>query len=284
MSGLELMGPALATCLVLAGIHCYLGLHIVARGVFFVDLSLAQMAALGALVGTLAGVEPESPVSYVFSAAATLVGAGLFVAARRFEGRVSSEAIIGMVYAVAAAGAILLADRSPGGAEHLKELMVGNILLTRWRTLGAAAAVFAAVGAVHVLFRGPLLVCSFRPDLAAARGFRRGLWDFVLFVSVGVVVTVAVRIAGVLVVFTLLVIPSVIAAALAKGTGARLAIGWTIGMAVSSAGVLVSYLADLSTGACVVVTFGAFALLAGIVAAIRLRDRRSPVAAPQAEG
>jgi len=273
MNWIEFMAPALVACVVLAGMHCYLGLHIVARGVFFVDLALAQMAALGAAVGLVMHLDPSSPASYALSIAATLLGSSVFVLSRRLERYVSAEAVIGIVYAVAAAGAVLVMDRAPEGAEELKSLLVGNLLLVSWKAIGAVALLYAVLGALHFAFRRPFLLSSFEPAEAKRQGIRRGLWDFLLYATFGLVVTNSVRMAGVLVVFALLVIPAVVAAAAAAGIRARLLIGWVIGVTVSAGGVLLSYAADLSTGACVTVTLGLAAAVVGFVAAVRLRDR-----------
>lgn len=268
--GLVFMLPAAAACVVLAGIHCYLGLHVVAREIYFADLALTQMAALGGAIALVQGFELTTWPSYGWSLAATFAGAALFTWSRRFEPRVSHEAVIGVVYVVSTALTLLVMDKAPEGPDQLKSLLVGSLLLTPWPAVAGAAALYALVGVVHWAYRKPLLAISFgRP----AKGHNVTLWDFFFFATFGLVVTSSVRIAGVLVVFTLLVVPAMVAAALAKSPARRLALGWGMGVVLAVAGVAASYAADVSTGAAVVTTFGAALFGLGLVVTARRRAR-----------
>jgi zinc/manganese transport system permease protein len=263
-----LLLPFLA-CLVLAGIHAYLGLHVLARGVIFVDLALAQVAALGMTVALLAGHAPDSDAAYAWALVFTVIGAAMFALTRRLPGdtaeaAVPQEAIIGIVYAVAAALTVLVLDRVPQGGEQIKQLLVGSILgVTRTDVL-RLATLYAVVGAAHWICRRPLLALSFGGEVRGARG-----WDFLFYLSFGLVVTSSVRIAGVLLVFSYLIVPAVIGAWLAPTIARRLALGWAIGLVVSVGGLAASYAWDLPTGATVVAAFGALlatvALVRGLV-------------------
>ena len=262
-----LWAPFLA-CLVLTAIHVYLGLHVLARGVIFVDLALAQTAALGVTIAFLAGHAIQSDAAYWYALAFTLAGAALFAASRTRRGPVPQEAIIGIVYVVSAAAAVLVVDRAPQGGEHIKQILVGSILTVTPAEVAALALLYAPIGAVHWLIRRPLLEISFDPDGAGAQRAVRA-WDFVFYASFGVVVTSSVRLAGVLLVFAYLIVPATAAAALTSSVRGRLLAGWSLGVLVSASGLAASWRWDLPTGATVVVAFGA--LVAGVAAAQSMR-------------
>jgi zinc/manganese transport system permease protein len=274
---LELLAVPFAACLVLTGIHVYLGLHVLARGVIFVDLALAQVAALGVTVAYLAGHAMQSRAAYWYALAFTVGGAVLFAVSRARRPRVPQEAIIGIVYAVAAAAGILVMDRAPQGAEHIKQLLVGSILTVTPTEVAGLALLYASIGALHWGVRRPLLEISLDPATAAATGRRVRAWDFLFYVSFGVVVTSSVRVAGVLLVFAYLIVPAAVAALLAHGVAARLVIGWAAGVLVSGVGLWLSYAWDLPTGATVVTSFGALlaAVALGLAAAALVRRVRA---------
>jgi zinc/manganese transport system permease protein len=253
---LALMWAPFLMCLVLTGIHAYLGIHVIAREVVFVDIALAQIAALGATAALLVGFELESPVSYGFGLGATLLGA-LVLSLTRTRGRqVSQEAVIGVVYAVSAAAAVLLVDQAPHGAEHLRSMLVGSLLAVRGPEVAEVAVLYSVVGLFHWLCRRPFLLISTDPDAAFREGWRVRLWDFLFYASFGLVVTSSVRIAGVLLVFSYLIVPALAGMALGGAIGTRLWIGWAFGTAVSVIGIVASALLDLPTGATVACTFG----------------------------
>jgi zinc/manganese transport system permease protein len=262
---LEILLPAFVASLILTGIHAYLGVHVVERGVIFVDLSLAQIAALGGTVGYLAGYEIHSPAAYVFSLGFTVLGAAIFAFSRvHRRTRIPQEAVIGIVYAVAAAASVLVMSKATRETEHLKEMLVGNILSVSWAELGKTAVLYALVGLFHFVYRERFLTISRNEAEAERRGWNVRFWDFLFYVSFGFVVTSSVAIAGVLLVFSFLIVPSVAAMLFSERLGIRLLIGWTMGAAVSAAGVALSFFLDLPTGAAIVVTFGiTLVLLAG---------------------
>ena len=249
--------------LILTGIHAYLGLHVVERGVIFVDLSLAQIAALGTTIAFLAGHDLHDPITYFWSLGFTIAGAAIFAITRQphhAHTRIPQEAIIGIVYAVCAAAAILAMSKAPEGTEHLKDMLVGNILTVSWSTVIKTAIVYAVVGAFHWLFRSKFLAISMGTDIPNVRW-----WDFLFYTSFGFVVTSSVAIAGVLLVFSYLIVPSVAAMLFARRVGTRLAFGWITGAVVSAAGVFLSFQYDLPTGATIVCTFGAALALLSVV-------------------
>jgi zinc/manganese transport system permease protein len=253
---LALMVAPFLLCLVLTGIHAYLGLHVIAREVVFVDIALAQIAALGATVAFLAGFPLDSGPSYGFGLAATLLGALVLALTRSRERRVSQEAVIGVVYVVSAAAAVLVVDRAPHGAEHLRSMLVGNVLAVGVGDVARIGALYAAIGAFHWWCRRPFLLISLDPEAAFRARWRVRVWDFLFYASFGVVVTSSVRVAGVLLVFSYLIVPALAGLALGGPIGRRLAVGWGFGAAASVLGLLASAWLDLPTGAAIACTFG----------------------------
>jgi len=251
-----LLAPFLAS-LILTGIHAYLGVHVVERGVIFVDLALAQIAALGATIAILVGMDPHGGGAYWLSLAFTFVGAAIFAFARTRRGHIPQEAFIGIAYAVASATAILAMSKATGETEHLKDMLVGNILAVSMHDVAKTAILYGAIGIFHYVFRRQFLLISTSPEEAEAKGLSIRFWDFLFYASFGFVVTSSVAIAGVLLVFCYLIVPSVGAMLVVEGIGRRLAVGWIMGTLVSALGVYFSVLLDLPTGATIVCTFGA---------------------------
>jgi len=255
-----LLTPFLA-CLILVGIHAYLGLHVLARGVIFVDIALAQIAALGTTVAFLTGYELDGPMAYGISLGFTFFGAALFALSRNFREKVPQEAIIGIAYAVAAAASILFVDKAPHGAEHIKYILVGNILWVSMEHVAFIAALYGALGVFHWVFRKKFLALSFDHHAPESRTRSALFWDLLFYMSFGLVITSSVQVAGVLLVFSFLIVPAVVSAMFANRIGIRLAIAWTLGFVVSAGGIAASFFLDLPTGAAVVTTFGAALLL-----------------------
>jgi len=264
--------PFLAS-LILTGIHAYLGVHVVERGVIFVDLALAQIAALGATIAILAGMDPHGSSAYWISLAFTFMGALIFSFVRSATARIPLEAIIGITYAVASAAAILAMSKATGETEHLKDMLVGNILAVSKFEVTKTAILYGVIGLFHYIFRKKFLLISIDPDAARAQGINIRLWDFLFYASFGFVVTSSVAIAGVLLVFCYLIVPSVGAMLFADRIGSRLAIGWTMGTLVSALGIFLSVQMDLPTGAAIVCTFGGVLVLMAIVHRLTFKYR-----------
>ena len=250
------LAPAIVASLIIAGIHAYLGLHVVERGVIFVDLSLAQIASLGAAIAVWQGYEAHEPAIYWMSLGFTLIGALIFAMIKGQEVKIPQEAIIGISYAVASAAVILTMSKATGEAEHLKDMLVGNILSVQWPEVWQTGAIYVGIGLFHFIFRKRFLEISLDTAAAAARGISVRFWDFLFYASFGFVVTRSVAIAGVLLVFCYLIVPSVAGILYADRIGPRLAIGWVMGTVVSMLGMYFSVLFDLPTGATIVCTFG----------------------------
>ncbi len=259
-----LLAP-LAASLILTGIHAYLGVHVVERGVIFVDLALAQIAALGAVVALIIGLDPHGSSAYWISLGFTFLGAFIFSVAKSKRAHIPQEAFIGIAYAVASAAAILAMSKATGETEHLKDMLVGNILAVSWQEVGRTAALYGVIGLFHYIFRKRFLLISMNPKEAEAQGISVRFWDFLFYASFGLVVTSSVAIAGVLLVFCYLIVPSVAAMLFTERIGPRLAISWTMGTLVSALGVVLSVKLDTPTGATIVCTFGGVLILMFLV-------------------
>jgi zinc/manganese transport system permease protein len=253
----------LVACMVIVALHSYLGLHVIAREVIFVDLSLAQMAALGSTIAIFAGAEPDSARSFIYALGFTTLGAALFALTRsKGHGRVPQEAIIGIVFVVASAMGILVADKSPRGGEAIKDILVGSLLWVGWPAIGRLAVVYLVVGAFHWALRRRFLTISFTPETAIANGWSMRWWDFLFYLSFGLVITFSVPIVGVLLVFSFLVVPAAIAFQFTRRTGLLALLAWLAGVLASAGGLWVSFKFDLPTGPVVVCVFGLLLLFA----------------------
>ena len=269
----QFLAPAIVASLIIAGIHAYLGLHVVERGVIFVDLSLAQIASLGAALAVWQGYDAHGPAIYWMSLGFTLIGAVIFAVIKGHEARIPQEAIIGISYAVASAAVILLLSKATGEAEHLRDMLVGNILSVQWPEVWLTGTIYVVLGLFHYVFRKRFLDISMDAQAAAAKGVSVRFWDFLFYASFGFVVTRSVAIAGVLLVFCYLIVPSVGGMLFSERIGPRLAIGWVMGTIVSMLGMYFSVQFDLPTGATIVCTFGLALAAMAVVRPLVLRAR-----------
>jgi zinc/manganese transport system permease protein len=279
---LSLMWVPFLMCLVLTGIHAYLGIHVLAREVVFVDIALAQIAALGATTAFVFGWDLETWESYAFGVGFTIFGALVLSLSRTRERHVSQEAIIGVVYAVSSAATILVADRTPHGMEHLRGMLVGSILSVSGPEVVKVAVLYAAIGLLHWLCRRAFFLISTDPDAAFREGLPVRWWDFIFYASFGIVVTSSVRIGGVLLVFSYLIVPALAGIILGGRLATRLLIGWGFGTGVSVIAMVGSAALDLPTGATVVCAFGLALLVLGVYA--KAVGRHSGILGPAALG
>jgi len=254
---LQLLWVPFLLALALTGIHTYLGLHVLARKIVFVDLALAQIAALGATVAFMLGYPPQTMAAYVYSLLFTLAGAVLLSFSRAWTGgKISQETVVGVIYVVSAGAALLLIDQAPLGAEHLKQLLIGSILTATPSDLIRLIGLYALIGALHWIFRRPLLRISFEPAAPSDSALKVWWWDFVFYALFGIVVTSSVAVGGVLLVFSFLIIPAAIGMLYSSHLRTALGIGWIAGSLASGVGLGMSYVLDLPTGAAMVCVFG----------------------------
>src|SRR5216117_1060508 len=265
----EVMFWPIVACILLPWLLVYLGLHVVQRGIIFIDIAMAQMASLGICVAVLFHLDLESPGTFAIALSFTLIGAAIFSFAGKRDSKVPQEAVIGISYVVAAAAAVLLLSRAAEGDEEIKQMLVGNILLVTPVEVWKCFALFIAVGIFHFILRRNFLLVSFDRDGAYQQGLRVRWWDFFFYASFGLVVTSFVRIAGVLLVFSYLIVPAVCGINLARGTRARLLLGWVIATAGGIGGLFWSFYGDLPSGAAIVCTFGVLLVIVSGVGIMR---------------
>ena len=263
----QLMLYPLLACLLLPVMLVYLGLHVVRREIIFVDLALAQVAALGTSVCLMLGHDAHDIHTYFWSLGFTFLGAFIF-AMTRHDGkrRVPQEALIGIVYVVAAAAAILVLDRSTAGNEELKKTLVGDVLTVTSAQVWKTFALYIAIAIVHWIFRKQFFAISFEPQRAKEEGLAIRWWDFLFYALFGLVVTSFVQIGGVLLVFSYLIVPAVCAALVATRLRTMLVVGWLVATAGGIAGLFASWHFNFPTGSAIVCVLGVALVLVGIVA------------------
>jgi zinc/manganese transport system permease protein len=269
-----LFWPIMA-CVLLPWLLVYLGLHVVQRGIIFIDIAMAQMASLGICLAVLLGREPDDWRTFVIALTVTLLAAALFSLTGKRASAVPQEAIIGITYVVAAAASVLLLSRSAHGNEEIRNMLVGDITVVRSDEVWRCFAVFAAVGLVHYMKRKSFLLVSFDRDRAYERGLRVRWWDFLFYALFGLVVTIFVRVAGVLLVFSYLIVPAVCAVLLTRRIALRLLIGWLVSLVGGIAGLYLSFYGDFPSGAAIVCTFGGLLVVIALLAVARPGARAS---------
>src|SRR3982751_2486007 len=269
----EVMFWPIAACILLPWLLVYLGLHVVRRGIIFIDIAMAQMASLGICVAVLFHLNLEGWPAFAIALGFTLLGAALFSVTGKRASEIPQEAVIGISYVVAAAAAVLLLSRAAEGDEEIKNMLVGNILLVTPREVWERFGLFVVVGIFHFIFRRNFLLVSFDREGAYQKGLRVRWWDFLFYALFGLVVTSFVRIAGVLLVFCYLIVPAVCGINLAQRIGNRLLIGWIIALIGGVAGLFLSFWGDLPSGAAIVCTFGVLLIAVAGFALIRARFR-----------
>lgn len=243
-------------CLILVGIHCYFGLHVLRRGIIFIDLSLAQVASLGSSVALLFHFEHESLGSYFISLGFTLFAASYFAWANKFKKNIPPETLIALVYAFSSALVILVVNYIAHGTEHIKEILIGKILWVTWSEVIKTAAIYSVVAAVHYIFRKQIINTSFNKSLQT-----NYFWNFIFYALFGIVITSSVSIAGILLVFAFLVVPALLSLNIVSSIKSQLMIGWAIGIFLCLIGMILSYKLDLPAGAVLVVVFTSVPLL-----------------------
>jgi len=259
MDAFHILFPAFIMTALMIITHTYLGLHVLVRGIIFVDLALAQIAALGASVAFLLDFEAHGLEAQVFAFAATLIAALAFTGLHKISGKIAREVTIGCVYVVATALSLVILSRTTQGMEELKSLFNGNILWVRWEEITLVAIAYGVLVLLHTLQRKRFYALSFTTDKNARPSL---LWEFLFFASFAVVITLAVNIAGILLVFAFLIIPGFSASLLAASFGRRLILGWVLGLGFSAIGLWLSFSADLPVGATVVSLLGLLPIVA----------------------
>ncbi len=262
---ISLQGLPFLACLVMLSILGYVGLHVLKREVIFIDIALAQIAAVGAIgAHVLFGVHGDSPTAQATALGTTLIAAAFFAIMRRRIRVIPLEAIIGVSYAIAAAGALFLVGIAPGGHSHIQDMLAGSILWVTGHDILISALILAAAGLGFFLFRQPFHAISDNYQGASAAGYNTLLWDFLFYALVGIVITTVVHIGGVVLVFCFLIIPATVATMLASRWSTRLLLAWAIGILASVAGLGFAEKYDFSVGPSIALWLGLFIAMAGL--------------------
>lgn len=265
----QMMFLPFVACLLMAAILGYLGIHVLKREVIFIDIAVAQVAAVGAIAAHLFfDAEEDSLLAYGFSLACVLLISLFYSLARRRIVQISIEAVIGVSYAIAAAAAMFLIALHPGHI-HAEEMLAGKLLWITWRHFGIAGGVFCAVGLCLFGLRRPLAIISEGYDAAIEKGLNVVWWDFIFYALLGVVITLAVSISGVVSVFAFLIIPATTSALFVQSWLGRMAIAWATAAVGSVAGLLFSYYLDFSLGPAIALFLGILLSVAALYQWVR---------------
>ena len=268
MTILSLLGPAFVICLLLTGIHCYLGLHVLARKIIFVDLALTQSAAFGLALSLLFGLEPSSFFSYLISLSSALMASILFTLVAEKQKQISQEAFIGIVYAFFSVLVILLFDKIAHGSEHIKQTLTGHLIWATWSEVLKVFCIYSLISLFYFFFQKKLWESSIGKE-------KRWKWNFLFYSLFSFVIASSVSIAGVLLVFSFLVAPAFLSQFLFQNFMSRLIFGWILGFIFSLIGLIGSYFLNLPTSAFIVFIFTSLAILFIIFSQI-LRPFKKP--------
>jgi zinc/manganese transport system permease protein len=266
MELIQVLGIPFLVCLEMIAILGYLGIHVLKREIIFIDIALAQIAAVGAIGAEIAfEAHGHTALGYACALGATFAAAAFYSMVRRRVVEIPLEAVIGVSYALAAAGALFLVGIAPGGHVHIQEMLAGSILWATWTDVLWGAVLFSAVGLGFYVFGDSFERISEDYEAAAERDINTLGWDFLFYALLGVVITLAVRIAGVVVVFSFLIIPATLSALFASGWRERLLIAWIIGTVSSILGLLFADRFDFSVGPAIALFLGVALVLAALL-------------------
>lgn len=274
---IQFLLPPFVACVTILGLLGYLGMHVLRREIIFIDIALAQIAAVGATFAHVyLGTEENSLWAYLCAFGFTILASLFFSQIDKRITQITHEAIIGVTYAIAAAAAIFILAMAAGGDVHMEHMLTGSILWAQWPDIGTIVILFGCVGLFHLVFRRHFIRLSENYGGGVVRTERAVWWDFLFYVSMGLVITFSVKIAGVLVIFSFLIIPATVSAMYAESWGKRLVIAWSVGIIALVFGLVLSYFMDFSCGPSVITVLG----LALIVTAV-FRKFRPTITEPQ---
>jgi zinc/manganese transport system permease protein len=263
----QIIGLPFLTCIMMGSILGYMGIHVLKREVIFVDIALAQVAAVGAIISHLVFETHEGSVlSYVCSLAAVFSIAALYALARIAITQISLEAVIGISYAIAAAAVLFLVGIAPGGHIHIQEILSGSLLWTNRVDIISGLVVFLIVGFCFYVFRGPLTDISDNYRRVHIEKARVVFWDFIFYLLLGIVITLSVQMGGIVVVFAYLIIPATISAVLTSRLVLKLIIIWVSTTIASISGLLFAYYIDFSIGPSIALFLGFELIIVAIFA------------------
>ncbi|MFC1477127.1 metal ABC transporter permease [candidate division KSB1 bacterium] len=259
------LAPPITICILFAGILSYFGNHILTRGIIFIDIALAQIAALGTMIGLLLGFAEGARSLEIISLVFTLAIISVF-AMTKFEKQViPQEAIIGIIYGLGLGLATLLSEKIPGGSNFITKTITGNILWVTWDQVFWTFLLFAAIAVLHVLLRKHFVkISESRENLPYSIGKVR-FYELIFYITFSIVVVRAVPIGGIFLVFTLLIAPTAMATLFTQNWTARFIWSWIIGILGSMAGIYISYTFNISNGPAIVCMLGVFVFIMAFI-------------------
>ena len=264
---IQILGLPFLACVLMSSILGYLGTHVLKREVIFIDIAMAQIAAVGSIAAHMAfEAHGDSPMAYLCSLGCVLLAAVFYAFVRSRFLQISLEAVIGISYAIAAAAALFLVGVAPGGHMHIQHILSGSLLWTCWRQIITSLIVFSLVGLAFYLIRKPITEVSNSYQKGTAKGLRVVFWDFVFYMLLGIVITLAVQVAGIVVVFGYLIIPATMSAIYSSRLTIQLIIIWVTAITASMAGLLFAYFLDFSIGPAIALLLGCELIIASLVA------------------
>lgn len=267
---IQILGIPFLACILMSSVLGYLGIHVLKREVIFIDIALAQIAAVGSIAAHMIfEAHGDSPTAYLCSFGCVLLAAGFYAFVRSRVFQISLEAVIGISYAIAAAAALFLVGIAPGGHIHIQHILSGSLLWTGWRQIITSLVVFSVVGVCFYLFRKPIAEISNSYQKDTAKNLRVIFWDFVFYMLLGIVITLAVQIAGIVVVFGYLIIPATISAIYSSRLTVQLIIIWVTAIVASMAGLFFAYFLDFSIGPAITLFLGGELIIVATVARLR---------------
>ncbi len=245
-------------------LHTYMGLHIIRRGIIFSDLVLDQLAALGMVVGIGLGVSYGTPLSYLLSLAAVLVGCGFLATIRPDNRKISQEVVIGILYGMALIASLMLADKVPEGGSYLSKTLTGSMLWVSWPLIAVTVVSYLVLALLHFVFRRHFLQLTEAPEKLK----HYTMWNFMFFVTQGIITILIVPVAGVLLAYGFLMIPAAIGTLFSRNWGVAMLIGWSAGFAACLAGITYSYQTDSPYGPSLLLGMGLFFVVALVLRAV----------------
>jgi zinc/manganese transport system permease protein len=272
IENLLFLAAPITICILLAGVLSYFGNHILSRGIIFIDIAVAQIAALGTMIGLLSGFAEESVSVQLISYLFTIIIISLFALTKFKKQLISQEAIIGIIYCIGLGLAMLLAERIPGGSNFISKTITGNLLWVTWKKVLECLLIFLIVGIIHLIFRKPFILISDTKNGLPYSLWRTRMYELLFYVTFSVVIVKAVPVGGVFLVFTLLIAPTAAATLFTRSWKRRFIWSWIIGVLGSVFGIYLSYTLNISNAPAIVTLLGltVFLLAFGKLAAKKI--------------
>ena len=256
VENLIFLAAPITACVLLAGILGYFGNHILSRGIIFIDIALAQIVALGTMIGLLFGFAEGSVAVQIITLIFTLIIV-IFFALTKFEKQlIPQEAIIGIIYGLGLGIATLFAEYIPRGSNYITKTITGNILWCTWDEIIFAFELFVAIGIVHIFLGKNFIKITDAKDQFPFSPQKVRMMEVIFYITFGIVVVKAVPIAGIFLVFILLIAPTSIATIFTSQWKWRFIWSWIIGIVLSLVGIIISYQLDISNGPAIVCLMG----------------------------